>query len=167
MTVRRLEPADAEAFVVLRREALERHPLAFGASPNDDRGLDLDFVRAALASAEQAVFGQFDGDALVAMVGVVRDGPAKRRHRAHVWGMYVAPQVRGRGIGAALLAAVEEQARGWPEIRQLCISVTDAADDARRLYERAGYRLWGREPEALRWEGRAADELHLVRVLAG
>ena len=165
--VRRLVPADAEILVALRREALERHPLAFSASPTDDRGLDLAFVRGALASAEQAVFGQLDGGALVAMVGVVRDAPAKRRHRAQVWGMYVAPPARRRGVGAALLAAVAEHARTWPEVRQLHLSVTEISDEARRLYERAGYRLWGREPEAFVWEGRRVDELHLVRALPG
>ena len=160
--VRQLAPADAEALIVLRREALERDPLAFGASPADDRGLDLAFVRHALASSEQAVFGRLDGGVLVGMVGVVRDTQLKRRHRAQVWGMYVAPPARRLGVGSALLAAVVRHARTWTEVEQLCLSVTDVADDARRLYERSGFRLWGREPRALRWEGQLVDELRYV-----
>jgi RimJ/RimL family protein N-acetyltransferase len=44
----------------------------------------------------------------------------------------------------------------------LHLGVTDAAVSARRLYEAAGFRSWGREPRALQWEGRFVDEFHLV-----
>ena len=86
---------DAEALVALRREALESQPLAFSASPEDDRGLSIDFARAALEARERgAVFGLFDGERLAGMVGVVRAAERKRQHRSHLWGMYVSPRAR-------------------------------------------------------------------------
>jgi len=46
------------ALIALRREALYREPLAFAASPDDDRGLSITFMRTALAHEdEHAVFG--------------------------------------------------------------------------------------------------------------
>lgn len=160
--IRQLRPEDAAALVALRREALESHPLAFGASTDDDRALSLEFVRTSLADPEQAVFGCFEGEKLIGMVGVIRATRVKIRHKAHLWGMYVSPRAREKGAGRALLEAAIEQARAWPGVDQLHLGVTDAAVAARRLYEAAGFRIWGQEPRALQWEGRFVDEFHLV-----
>jgi len=93
-------------------------------------------------------------------------GPGlKRRHRALVWGMYVAVPAQGRGVGRALLAAAIAHARGWAGVEQIYLSVTETAVAARHLYETAGFRSWGREPRALQAEGRFVDEHHLVLEL--
>ena len=164
MTVRALEPADAEALVALRREALASSPLAFSSSPEDDhRGRSADGIRSSLADrADFAVYGAFLEGRLAGMAGVYRPEKAKLRHRAEVWGMYVSPEARGRGAGAALLHAVVERARSWPGVVQVHLGVTEAAVEAARLYERAGFREWGREPRALHVDGRYLDESHLV-----
>jgi ribosomal protein S18 acetylase RimI-like enzyme len=164
--IRRLRPEDAACLVSLRREALETDPLAFGASIDDDRGLSLEFVRSALADhQEQAVFGYFEGDSLSGMVGVIRASVVKRRHTAHIWGMYVSPPARRKGVGRALLQVTIEHARVWSGLEQLHLSVSDSAVVAKSLYEAAGFRSWGREPRALAWEGRFVDEFHLVLEL--
>ncbi len=166
LTLRALVPDDVAALVALRREALTTAPLAFCASVEDDRGLSVEGVRASLAGPGYAVFGAFEGDALVGMAGVIRQERLKLRHRAAVWGLYVTPRARGRGLGAALLAAAVERARAWPGVAQVQLSVTEAAPEARRLYERAGFRVWGTEPDALEWEGRRYAEHHLLLDLA-
>jgi GNAT superfamily N-acetyltransferase len=162
-TVRRLRPDDAPALVSLRRQALDLDPLAFGASVEDDRLLGLDFARALLGDAgDHAIFGLFLGADLAGMVGILRDARLKRRHTATIWGMYVAPEARGKGCGRALLAAAVQQARDWPGVVQVHLAVTDAAVAARRLYETFGFHVWGREPRALHWKGRFVDDHHLV-----
>ena len=162
LNIRRLHAADATALVALRREALEAEPLAFGASVGDDHALMLDSVRIFLDDhAEQSVFGQFDGADLVGMVGLVRASKVKQRHKATIWGMYVAPRARNKGIGRALLDAAIQHAREWG-VDQAHLSVTDTAPAAGRLYERAGFRRWGQEPRSLHWKGRFVDEYHLV-----
>jgi ribosomal protein S18 acetylase RimI-like enzyme len=161
-TIRRLQADDANSLVALRREALEGDPLAFVSSIDDDRGLSLDFVRASLADEhEQAVFGCFEGNHLVGMVGLLRGSKVKLRHTATVWGMYVAPRARKRGAGRALLAATLRHARGW-RLVQVQLGVMDTAEAAKHLYESAGFRSWGREPRAIQWKGRFVDEHHLV-----
>jgi ribosomal protein S18 acetylase RimI-like enzyme len=170
LAVRILAPDDATALIALRREALEAHPLAFGASPDDDRGLSLEFVRGVLAESargESAVFGAFDdgaggaGGALLGMAGVVRARESKRRHRAHIWGMYVAPRARRRGAARALLEAAIGHARAWPGLTLLELSVTASSPEALRLYRAMGFRVWGREPQALSVGGVVVGESHL------
>ncbi|MBN1430287.1 MAG: GNAT family N-acetyltransferase [Anaerolineae bacterium] len=151
---------DAAALVSLRREALETDPLSFVASLEDERDFSLEFVRHILAHPqEQAVFGAFDGERLIGMVGLYRETKLKRCHLGSIWGMYVTPEARGKGAGHALLDMAIRCAHEWG-LDQLQLGVTDIALAARHLYEAAGFRSWGCEPRALRWEGLFVDEHH-------
>src|SRR5688572_25354219 len=93
--VRRLVPDDASAWASLRREALEAHPLAFGASLPDDPGQLVQLILPRLDPTEEsAVFGAFIGGLLAGIVGIVRNKGGKERHKAVVWGMYVTADSR-------------------------------------------------------------------------
>ena len=165
-TIRRLRPEDAEASVTLRRAMLADVPIAFLASPEDDVGCDVTFLRRILAEGEDnVIFGAF-APGLVGSVGLVRERHAKAAHKATVWGMYVAPAHRRAGVGRGLLAAAVAHARTLPGIRQVCLSVSDDTPPARALYESLGFRRWGTEPGAMHWAGRFVDEHHLVLPLS-
>jgi GNAT superfamily N-acetyltransferase len=58
--------------------------------------------------------------------------------------LFVPDSLRGRGLGAALLAAAEEQARGWG-----CHSLwlDTFSFQARGFYERLGYKVFGQVPD--------------------
>jgi GNAT superfamily N-acetyltransferase len=60
----------------------------------------------------------------------------------------LAREHRGKGAGSQLLAALEGRARS-AGYRQLSLSV-DAANPARRLYERCGYRTLSEDSEGIR-----------------
>jgi ribosomal protein S18 acetylase RimI-like enzyme len=163
--IRPLREADAESYVELRRRGLLEAPLSFGASPEDDMAASAEVVRDRLRQGpEWAILGAFQ-DGLIGAVGLMRDRYVKASHKAHVWGMYVAPGQRGCGVGAELLQAALQHARGLPGVSWVHLAVTSAAPQARRLYERAGFEVWGTEPEALRYEGRAVVEYHLALPL--
>lgn len=53
--------------------------------------------------------------------------------------MAVKPGARGEGVGAALLAAAEDEARRRL-LPYMALMVTEENEAARRLYDRAGYR---------------------------
>jgi len=160
--IRPLEEADAEALAAFRRESLMEVPLAFASSPEDDFAASIDVVRAHLRrTPEQFVAGAFDPE-LVGMAGLYRDRHVKASHKAHLWGMYVASSHRGRGIGADLLRATLDHARTLPGVTRVHLCVSSVAPQARRLYERAGFELWGTEPDALRHGGEAATDYHMA-----
>ena len=162
MVTRRLLPSDAPAFVALRVASLRNEPLAFSSSIVDDHGGSLEVARKALAgAAEEAVYGYFQGAELLGIAGVIRAAKAKHRHKAELWGFYVTPEARGRGAGRALLDAVIAHARAWDGVLQLELGVTSAAEAAQRMFERAGFRTWGREPRALHNDGLFVDEFHM------
>jgi tRNA (adenine37-N6)-methyltransferase len=159
--IRRLAPPDAEAFLALRREALVREPLAFAASPSDDVALAPEHVRASLASATQATLGVF-APGLVGVVGVARGRHEKASHKAQVFGLYVVPGARRRGLGARLVHAALEFARGLPGVSAVHLSVSEPCAAALALYEGLGFATWATEPDALRVGGRSVGLRHMV-----
>ncbi|MEY2931854.1 MAG: hypothetical protein RL033_2603 [Pseudomonadota bacterium] len=164
--VRRLEPDDAPAYVELRAQMLAQEPLAFLASPGDDRASLVEFVRERVANAESAIFGAW-APRLVGAVGIYRHAGPKIAHKIGVWGTFVLPELRGQGLGRALMQHAIAHARSLPDVLQIALSVSDTQPAARRLYESLGFRVWGSEPLALRHEGRAVTEHHLALLLGG
>ncbi len=160
--IRELKRHDADAFFELRRESLLEDPLAFPSSPETDIASSREAAGELLTRAPECiVLGAFD-DSLVGMVGLLRDRHRKCRHKTMVWGMYVSPSHRDRGVGAQLLDAALQRARAMPGVEWVHLTVSSAAPGARRLYERAGFELWGTEPEAIRHEGESVVDYYMA-----
>lgn len=87
---------------------------------------------------------ELSGDGLVAQAFVQlvssRKELADGVTRAYVYGFRVRPEHRRNGIGTRLMQVVEADLyrRGF---RQVCLNVTRQNSDAKRLYERLGYRV--------------------------
>ena len=165
--IRQLRAADAEAYLELRRQALLDAPGAFAASPEDDLVASVEAVRVQLRRAPDTVIIGAVPERLVGIVGLYRDRHLKAAHKADLWGMYVEPAARRQGIGRQLLAAALEHARSLPGVEWVHLSVSSSAPAARRLYERAGFAVWGSEPDALRVGGESFVEHHLALRLRG
>lgn len=161
----KLGPEDAPAYVAIRREMLADSPWSFLASPEQDRGCDVDKVRISLARTDAAIVAVRDAGALVAVAGVSREEALKRRHIATVWGVYVRPAARGRGFGRAVVSGAIEAASGWEGIASVHLAVSANAPKARKLYESLGFVEWGYEPDAVRIGGcsYAEHHMHLTR----
>lgn len=130
---------------------LQEHPDAFTSSYADDSEIPISTTEHRLAPASRDwVFGAFVANELGGLVGISREPRAKNRHKASVFGMYVAPEHGRRGMGAALLRRVIETAQSQPGIEQLVLTVTDSNVAARALYEKFGFRSFGVEPRAIR-----------------
>ena len=159
-TLRRLEARDAAAFRAFRLEGLSRHPEAFGADPKEEAAEDISAWRRRLG--DNAVFGAFRENQLVATAGYYRESRMKMRHKAMLWGVYVAEAARGQGLGRAVVEAAIAQAR--QEVSQLLTSVSVGNAPAERLYESLGFRTWGLQPRAFKADGRFVDEIELLLV---
>lgn len=167
--IRPLAEDDIGAFIALRQRALRECPLAFAASVDNDFASSHETLRAQIARApDWMLFGAIEGDTLAGSVGMIRTHHPKSAHWLDLWGMYVAPEHRGRGAGAQLLDAAIAHARGMNGVAWIKLGVTAAAEDARRLYERAGFTIWGTQPDSLRYEGRAVDQHYMaLRLRSG
>jgi ribosomal protein S18 acetylase RimI-like enzyme len=139
VTVRRLRATEWEAWRRLRLRALEEDPAAFGSTFDRESTLpDEEWKHRAAALAVSAnramyVVESDEHDSLVASAGVVYDdGPPL------VIGMWVAPEMRRRGLATALLKAVIAscQANGDVTLR---LDVAVGNDAAIALYRNLGF----------------------------
>ncbi|WP_291567424.1 GNAT family N-acetyltransferase [Bradyrhizobium sp.] len=101
------------------------------------------------------------------IVGTVQlglDTPPNQPHRADIQKMLVHRSARGRGIGAALMAEVEEEARRCG--RWLLVLDTVPGENGHRLYLRAGWTQSGIVPDyALFPDGRPCDTAFMWKRL--
>lgn len=161
--VRLLTRADAAAFSALRLEGLARCPQAFSMSAEVWRTLPLEAVAERVRPHPEGSFavGAFMRGALCGTAGLRRlDG--KERHKAQVWGVYVTESARGRGVGRALLEALVERAKSYPDLEQLSLGVATEQVAARALYASLGFEVWGLERRALKLPDRYVDEEYRV-----
>ncbi len=162
MQIRRLTPADASAFQELRLAGLMEAPSAFGSSYEEEKAFPASTIEARLATRpDRGPFGAFEDDNLVGLVALGRENANKLAHKALIWGMYVAPHARNKGIARALLAEALRLARSVADVKQVNLSVNADNVAAIRLYESAGFKAFGREPGALFIDGELHDEMHM------
>jgi len=164
MLVRVLGPPDAAAFRAQRIRALREHPDAFARAPEEVDSVEAwtERLRAYGLSDLDVLLGAFDADSLVGVVGCHRDRSAKQRHIAHVWGMYVVPEQRGKGLGRRLLLAALDRVRTWPDVEQVWLDVTIGNAAARALYVSCGFRSIAVKPRVLK----VGDHYHDEELMA-
>lgn len=161
--IRRLNRDDAKAYFALRLRCMHDAALQFRSAPEDVEREGLAHWQARLAQEDDRIVGVFDGNALIGIGGITRDWRVKLRHKALLFGMFVAPQATGQGIGIAIVDALIAEARGF--VSSLHLTLMADNDRALALYERAGFTVYGREPQSVMQPDGPGDELLMRRAI--
>lgn len=166
MQIGELNSEHARAFQELRLAALRECPSAFASSYEEEHDTPIAAVAERLvARPDRCVLGAWLDSDLIGMVGLRREQERKLSHKAFIWGMYVAPAARRRGIGGRLLAHALARAASMPGVRQINLGVNATNAEAVTLYEAAGFTAFGVERGFMLLDGRLHDEIHMVRTV--
>lgn len=158
MELRVLNVEDAEQYQQVRLRALREHPEAFLSSPEEEELTPPEQLASRVTpSAQRFIVGAFDAGRLVGMAGFYQMAPIKARHKGHVWGMYVAPEARGHGLGWVMLVEIIRRGRELPVLEEIVLAVTVGNEAARHIYIACGFVAYGIEPRLIRTGGRDYD----------
>ena len=152
MTIRRLALPDLHAYRALMLDAYEHHPDAFTSSAAERAALPIAWWESRLADTPQSpeiVLGAFHAGRLVGAGGLSFEPREKARHKATLFGMYVAPAARQHGFGRQLVLAALAAAKAREGVILVQLTVTDCNGAARSLYEQCGFATFGVEPLAV------------------
>jgi ribosomal protein S18 acetylase RimI-like enzyme len=172
MDVMQLDPSDAVhvgRFREIRLRALQTDPAAFGSSYERELAFDDDAWRGRLAgfaghpgaifvAVSTATQTETNGP-IAAPVGIVGVGLPERTDAA-IWGMWVAPEGRRRGVAEQLLVTAEAWA-AQSGARTATLWVHRTNDRAQALYEGRGYQLVGPDELPERIPDSCSDEICL------
>jgi ribosomal protein S18 acetylase RimI-like enzyme len=166
MHIRLLSPADLDAYRDLRLSGIDESPTAFWASHAEENAQPLENMRQRLvATPYQVVFGGFVDGQLQALAGFRREAIAQIAHRGNIWGVYVAPQARGVGLGRLLLEALLAHVRTIPEVVQITLGVRSTNDAAKALYSKLGFIKTGADLRSICIDGDYHDEDRMLLLL--
>jgi ribosomal protein S18 acetylase RimI-like enzyme len=161
--IRLLTPADVALFRLIRLEALEVNPEAFGSTLERERDMPIAWFEQRLTAS--AMFGAFIDDTLIGVAGFHRYDGVKTAHKAELWGMYVRAAARKLGVGKRLVEAVVAHAA--ERVEQLQLTVISENASAVRLYESLGFVEYGRLPRGLKQNGWYSDEILMTKHFTG
>jgi RimJ/RimL family protein N-acetyltransferase len=167
LIIRPLSPDDFGLFWPLRLLALRESPQAFGASYEESKNLPPEEAIRRLSPKDGGfVLGAFAPE-LVGVTGFVRHDYAKGRHKGTIWGVYVVPEYRGRGVARAIMEKVLERCLAIEGLEEVTLAVASKNEAAQALYKSLGFETYGVEPRALKVDSEYVDEELMVLRFPG
>ena len=144
-TVRRLNERDWDAFRELRLEALRTDPLAFGSTLEKESAYPSakwqDWCRRGARDRSEATFVAVDSSGyLVGMVGAFT-----HENAPHLWGMWVRPDWRRRGVAKQLVTTLLDWIDQHASPRPAVLDIYPSQEGAVRLYTSLGFVFTGVE----------------------
>lgn len=159
--IRKLPAARWREYRRLRLAALESDPIAFGSSVQEEKG----FTEGEWKRRIRTALFALEDDRPVGMVVVSYSARPKTRHVADIFGLYVSPSHRAKGIGTELIEEALRQILRNEDIVKVKLTVNPEQKAALRIYRRAGFEVAGRMKKELEVEGKYFDELIMEKML--
>ncbi|MEE9043926.1 GNAT family N-acetyltransferase [Brucella melitensis] len=157
VVVRALEKADLQRYRAIRLNALQRAPMSFGSTFEEENAYsDTIFARRLEQVDGNAIFGAFHGEELLGIAGHHRHERRTERHRGTLASVYVEPQARGLKLGEALVQKVIDHAARHVVVLDARVVATNEA--AKRIYYALGFKTCGVERKALLVQGQYLDQ---------
>jgi ribosomal protein S18 acetylase RimI-like enzyme len=154
-----LGPRDWRDLRAIRLEALRSEPAAFSSSYEESLAWSDEDWRRRLTNDHRLHLVARVQNCPIGIVGGYLGSDEGDDSVAVVFGMYVAREHRGRGIGRLLLTSLIDRLSSFPQVTTIRLGVTETQEPARRLYESVGFQVIGTAEEGIVVDDRRYDEL--------
>jgi len=166
MTIKPLTKQNAQAYQKCRLDALRIEPEAFGADYNIRKEKPLShFEQRVNYKPNYFIMGAFIENELIGTVGFYAETIPKLQHRGNIWGVFVYPEYRKKGIAKALFESTLKRVEQLPEIKQIHLGVAEHNNPAIRLYESFNFKTYATEPRTMFVNGEYINEQMMILIL--
>ena len=158
ITTRKFTPDEWQALRDIRLRALKSHPGLYGSNYDRENAYDQARWQEVISNPDGAVFGLYDGGALIGITGVVKDRHNPDNDSAVFVMSYIEPSHRGRGLSRYLYEARIEWVKSRDDIRFILIGHRKGNEPSRRANQAYGFAFT--HTETIDWpDGTQEDEL--------
>lgn len=163
LELRLVQPKEAKAYWKLRLTALKESPEAFLLTLEEElkRSSPIKKISTQLKDPFRITIGCFHDDELIGTVTLQREAYTKLKHKGNILLFYIKKEFRRQGLGKEMLQSVIELAIEH-KLEQLTLTVVSTNKKATSLYESFGFQVFGREKNALKYNGNYLDESHMI-----
>lgn len=170
ISIRPLEIDDFPLFLDIQREALLQSPEVFGSDYEWFESLSIlskeQRYEKYMNYPYQYILGAFDSNGgIIGMIGYSSQDSSKTRHKGNLWGLFVRPEFRGKGLATLLIQSILETAHDLLDVEQVQLAVSTQNAASYGLYLRLGFTVFGTEIHAMKIGMSYVDEYHMVKFL--
>lgn len=172
ISIRHPTASEWRDYKTIRLEALKNNPTAY--STTYDEALEYSDdewrrritrgTRGAKQDCSLYLFA-YDGEKVVGMVGAFWEDKSVLRHKAEVFGVYLNPEYREKGIGKRLLEAVLIEIKKNVQFTKIVLGVNASNSSALNLYESLGFKKSGKYVKEFLHNGVYSDEIVMEMLL--
>lgn len=166
--IRVLTKNDIQNAFDLRLNALQESPTSFLTTYAEELARGESFITRIIENGNDSslMLGAFsDDNQLIGILGMHKNSSVRVKHKAYLWGTYVSPQYRNNGIATTLIENAISLAKNQMHCDIVCLSVVTDNIAAINLYQKIGFKTWGRETSALIIHEKSYDEYHMALAL--
>jgi RimJ/RimL family protein N-acetyltransferase len=158
ISVRQLTADDWREYREMRLKGLQTDPLVFGSNYEYESKFTEDEWKSRLQSDDSATFMLFDDEKPIGItsVGVNREDATGKT--ALLWGTWLAPQYRGRGLSDLIYKTRIEWAKSRPSIEKIIVSHRASNLASKHANQKHGFRFTHTQ-EKVWTDGATEDEV--------
>lgn len=169
MDIRKLTKDNAREFWELRFRALREDGHAFGATYEEEIKKPIQSLIEIFNNNyikpinNNFILGAFnDENKIMGVIGLYRETRIKLKHKATIWGMYIIPEYRRKGVAKELITELINISKTMEELEQLNLAVVSSNIKAIKLYNTLEFVTYGKEKNAIKSNNKYYDEDYMV-----
>jgi RimJ/RimL family protein N-acetyltransferase len=139
--IRPFKPEEWDAYKTIRLKALDTDPRSFGESLSEAKAKPDDHYKERVSNPNGALFGIFHNADLIGVTGIVVDKDDPSGATAKLWGSWLEPSWRGKGLSRKMYEARINWAKAQPGVKRVIVSHRKSNNISKKANQRWGFKF--------------------------